>query len=95
MLAKNAMVEEFDLSSLRIITSGAAPLTKELILGVRERIGTEVKQAYGLSETSPVTHIQVCCPPPPPRSFKHLDNGLGLMKKEMGTELTWDRKNGM
>ena len=41
-----------------MITSGAAPLTKQLIYAVKDRLGTEVKQAYGLSETSPVTHIQ-------------------------------------
>lgn len=58
-LAKNAIVADYDLSTLRMITSGAAPLTKELIFAVHKRLGTEVKQAYGLSETSPVTHIQV------------------------------------
>ncbi|KAE8443558.1 hypothetical protein EG329_001720 [Mollisiaceae sp. DMI_Dod_QoI] len=42
-----------------MITSGAAPLTKELIYAVHNRLGTEVKQAYGLSETSPVTHMQL------------------------------------
>lgn len=58
-LAKSPIVENYDLSSLRMITSGAAPLTKELIYKVKDRLGTQVKQAYGLSETSPVTHIQV------------------------------------
>lgn len=59
-LAKNQIVADYDLSSLNMITSGAAPLTKELINAEHERLGVEVKQAYGLSETSPVTHIQVC-----------------------------------
>jgi 4-coumarate--CoA ligase len=58
-LAKNPTVSNFDLSSLKMITSGAAPLSKDLIYAVKDRLGTEVKQAYGLSETSPVTHIQV------------------------------------
>jgi len=58
-LAKSPVVKEHNLSSLRMITCGAAPLTKELIFAVKERLGTVVKQAYGLSETSPVTHIQV------------------------------------
>lgn len=62
-LAKSPVVAEYDLSSLRMITSGAAPLTKELIYAVHKRLGTEVKQAYGLSETSPVTHMQVCVTP--------------------------------
>ncbi len=58
-LAKSAIVSEYDLSNLRMITSGAAPLRKELIFSVKKRLGVEVKQAYGLSETSPGTHIQV------------------------------------
>ncbi|TAQ89517.1 hypothetical protein B7494_g2171 [Chlorociboria aeruginascens] len=57
-LAKSDIVDEYDLSSLKTITSGAAPLTKELIHAVHDRLGTEVKQAYGLSETSPATHAQ-------------------------------------
>jgi acyl-coenzyme A synthetase/AMP-(fatty) acid ligase len=58
-LAKSPVVEKYNLSSLKMITSGAAPLSKELIFAVYERLGTEVKQAYGLSESSPVTHMQV------------------------------------
>lgn len=58
-LAKSPLVSEFDLSSLRFLTSGAAPLTKDLILQVHERLGLPVKQAYGLSETSPVSHVQL------------------------------------
>lgn len=56
-LAKNPTISNYDLSSLRMITSGAAPLTKELIIEVHDRLGLRVKQAYGLSETSPVTHM--------------------------------------
>jgi 4-coumarate--CoA ligase len=63
-LAKSPVVEKYDLSSLKMITSGAAPLSKELIFAVHERLGTEVKQAYGLSESSPVTHMQVRPPAP-------------------------------
>jgi 4-coumarate--CoA ligase len=60
-LAKSSVVEQYDLSSLRMITCGAAPLAKELIHAVKQRLNTEVKQAYGLSETSPATHMQVSC----------------------------------
>lgn len=58
-LAKNPIISKYDLKSLKMITSGAAPLSKDLIYAVKKRLGTEVKQAYGLSETSPVTHMQV------------------------------------
>ena len=61
-LAKDALIDNYDPSSLRMITSGAAPLTKELIMALYNRLGIPTKQAYGLSETSPATHVQVGLP---------------------------------
>lgn len=58
LLAKHPIVDKYDLSSLRMISSGAAPLTKELVDAVYKRIGIPIKQGYGLSETSPTTHTQ-------------------------------------
>src|SRR5688572_6887564 len=55
-LAKHPAVDASDLSSIRTIMSGAAPLGAELAEQVSERIGTTVIQGYGLTETSPVTH---------------------------------------
>jgi acyl-CoA synthetase (AMP-forming)/AMP-acid ligase II len=55
-LAKHPAVEGRDLSSLRALMSGAAPLGAELIEQVTARIGCTVIQGYGLTETSPVTH---------------------------------------
>ncbi|KAI0137007.1 putative phenylacetyl-CoA ligase [Xylariales sp. AK1849] len=57
-LAKDPIVDKYDLSSLKWLNSGAAPLTHELINGLWERLTVPVKQGYGLSETSPVTHLQ-------------------------------------
>lgn len=56
-LAKQPIVDKYDLSSLKIITSGAAPLGNELTLECEQRLNCVVKQGYGLTETSPVTHI--------------------------------------
>ncbi|KAF9890638.1 hypothetical protein FE257_005769 [Aspergillus nanangensis] len=58
LLSKHPVVDKYDLSSLRMMNSGAAPLTKELVEAVYARIGVGVKQGYGLSETSPTTHTQ-------------------------------------
>jgi 4-coumarate--CoA ligase len=58
-LARDEVVNKFDLSSVKMITSGAAPLTKELVDSVYKRLKIKVNQAYGLSETSPMTHTQV------------------------------------
>lgn len=50
-LAKNAIVDEYDLSSLKIIWCGAAPLSKELEDNVRQRLNVPlVRQAYGMTE---------------------------------------------
>ncbi|KAK3703016.1 hypothetical protein LTR37_014746 [Vermiconidia calcicola] len=57
-LARDSMVEKYDLSSVRMITCGAAPLTKELVDTVHKKFKIKINQAYGLSETSPMTHTQ-------------------------------------
>lgn len=58
-LAKHPLVDQYDLSSLREIMSGAAPLGADLAAACRDRLGTSVYQGYGMTEASPVTH---CCP---------------------------------
>jgi acyl-CoA synthetase (AMP-forming)/AMP-acid ligase II len=55
-LAKDPSVDEYDLSSLGLLLSGAAPLGAELAAACAERLGCLVIQGYGLTETSPVTH---------------------------------------
>jgi acyl-CoA synthetase (AMP-forming)/AMP-acid ligase II len=56
-LGKHPAVEGRDLSSLRTIMSGAAPLGGDLAEQVAARVVTKVIQGYGLTETSPVTHL--------------------------------------
>lgn len=58
LLGKHPVVDKYDLSSLRMMNSGAAPLTQELVESVYARIKVGIKQGYGLSETSPTTHSQ-------------------------------------
>ncbi len=53
-LAKHPAVDGHDLTSLRQIISGAAPLREELVKEVSARLGCRVRQGYGLTETSPV-----------------------------------------
>ncbi len=55
-VAKHPAVAKYDLSPLRTIFSGAAPLGEPLARAAAERIGCQVLQGYGLTETSPVTH---------------------------------------
>ncbi|NBB73217.1 MAG: AMP-binding protein [Bacteroidetes bacterium] len=56
-LAKHPIVDEYDVSSLDYITSGAAPLPASVAQGCAERIGCVVKQGYGMTELSPVSHL--------------------------------------
>lgn len=58
LLSKHPVVAKYNLSSLRMMNSGAAPLTRELVDAVYARLKVGVKQGYGLSETSPITHAQ-------------------------------------
>lgn len=58
-LAKNRSINGSDLASLRMITSGGAPLGEALIQETYSRWKVPLRQAYGLSETTSVSHIQV------------------------------------
>jgi acyl-CoA synthetase (AMP-forming)/AMP-acid ligase II len=56
-LAKHPMVDQFDLSALEQVFSGAAPLKADLARECAERLGCEVVQGYGMTELSPVSHL--------------------------------------
>ena len=56
-LTKHPIVDKYDLSSLRALFSGAAPLSEELASACEGRLGVAVRQGYGLTETSPVSHF--------------------------------------
>ncbi|RAV14550.1 4-coumarate--CoA ligase family protein [Mycolicibacterium sp. GF69] len=56
-LAKHPLIDEYDLSSLNVVMSGAAPLDADLGHAVAERLDCRVVQGYGMSELSPVSHI--------------------------------------
>jgi acyl-CoA synthetase (AMP-forming)/AMP-acid ligase II len=56
-LANDPAVEAYDLSHLRYLISGAAPLRKQTRQRCAERLGCIIKQGYGLTETSPSTHV--------------------------------------
>jgi acyl-CoA synthetase (AMP-forming)/AMP-acid ligase II len=57
LLAKHPLTEKFDLSSLKTIISGGAPLAEELSASCSKRLGCVILQAYGMTEAGPVTHF--------------------------------------
>lgn len=56
-LAKHPLVDQYDLSSLKQVFSGAAPLSAELGEEAAKRIDCDVVQGFGMTELSPVSHI--------------------------------------
>lgn len=78
LLSKHPVVDKYDLSSLRMMNSGAAPLSREIVDALYKRLGVPVKQGYGLSETSPTTHTQV-------RNILHTDS---FMPRYIGQSIT-------
>ena len=75
-LAKHPAVDNYDLSSLKQVFSGAAPLGGEIALEASARIGCEVVQGYGMTELSPVSHTT------PPGMFKSGSSGVTVSNTE-------------
>jgi acyl-coenzyme A synthetase/AMP-(fatty) acid ligase len=59
LLVKSPKAKEYDLSSLQLLITGAAPLSKELSESFYDVHKIKIKQGYGLTETSPVTHLGI------------------------------------
>jgi len=55
-LARHPMVDDFDLSALEAVLSGAAPLGAATTEGIATRLGCAGMQGYGMTEMSPISH---------------------------------------
>jgi long-chain acyl-CoA synthetase len=62
----------YDLSSLRFIWVGAAPLAPAICRAIREKFGVPVARHYGLTEASPTTHAN------PPARIKEGSVGIAV-----------------
>jgi acyl-CoA synthetase (AMP-forming)/AMP-acid ligase II len=71
-LAKHPSLDRYDLSRLKTIFSGAAPLGEQVTLECTARLGCFLKQGYGMTETSPATHMS----PHDPSSARHGSVGV-------------------
>jgi len=56
-MAKSPAVGQFDLSSVRLVFCGAAPLGEDVARELGAKLGCPVVQGYGMTEASPVTHL--------------------------------------
>ncbi|MDO8383860.1 MAG: AMP-binding protein [Microbacterium sp.] len=56
-LAKHPAVDDYDLTSVRVIMSGAAPLDELVGNAVAKRLDARMMQGFGMTEMSPVSHV--------------------------------------
>ena len=55
-MAKHPVELEYDLSSLRLLRSGGAPLNRSTVEALQQKIGCFIIQCYGMTESTLVTH---------------------------------------
>jgi long-chain acyl-CoA synthetase len=63
-LLNHPNIKKYDLSSLIISVSGAAPLSVAVLQEYEKVTGANLSEGYGLTETSPVTHSNPMAPAP-------------------------------
>ncbi|KAI8995017.1 hypothetical protein BDB01DRAFT_714980 [Pilobolus umbonatus] len=86
LLAKHPLISNYDMSSLRLIVCGAAPLGADLSRDVRKRLPSAIiKQGYGLTETSPFALIEP--------NDRVIDGSTGILLANMEARLV--DENGM
>ncbi|SMC19584.1 long-chain acyl-CoA synthetase [Desulfacinum hydrothermale DSM 13146] len=56
-IVNHPKIKEFDLSSIRFCITGSAPMPLEILKKFEEITGGLIIEGYGLSEASPVTHV--------------------------------------
>lgn len=54
-LAKHPIIDNYDLSSLKAVSCGAAPSGDNITTTVEDRLNCVVKQGFGMTELSPVS----------------------------------------
>ncbi|MDD3000716.1 MAG: long-chain fatty acid--CoA ligase [Candidatus Riflebacteria bacterium] len=64
-------IDSYDLSTLKFIISGSAPLHVAQMIEFESKTGAKISEGYGLSEASPVTHFTSVL-------GKHIPGSIGL-----------------
>jgi acyl-CoA synthetase (AMP-forming)/AMP-acid ligase II len=90
-LAREPRLDEFDLSSVRTVISGAAPLAPEIAARLSVRLGgCLVKQGYGMTELSPGGHMHAedgSIPPPGSVGLLHPNTECRLVDPTTGGDV--------
>ncbi len=103
MLINYKHIQNFDLSSLRVVLSGGAPIAPELVKKITEVFKCDYIQTYGMTETSPYLTVSILkshltsLPPEKQMKFKAKTGreflGVSLkVVREDGTEINSDEK---
>ena len=56
-LMAHPKVDSFDLTSIKVCVTGAAPMPVDVLRRFESKTGSKIVEGYGLSEASPVTHV--------------------------------------
>ena len=59
LLVNSDKIDNYDLSSLRVILSGGAPIAPELVKRIMEKFKCDYIQTYGMTETSPYLTVSI------------------------------------
>jgi acyl-CoA synthetase (AMP-forming)/AMP-acid ligase II len=70
-LSRAPQVDAHDLSALRLLHCGAAPLADEIARACSERLGCEIRYGYGMTEVSPLSHASL------PDRTRHQSGSVG------------------
>ncbi len=71
-MSKHPLIKELDLSALKLVISGADSLPVEVAKEFERVTGKKVCEGYGLTETSPVTHVN------PPEAIRYGSFGVPI-----------------
>lgn len=56
-LSQSPLVDRFDLSKLKTVHCGAAPLSVDVANAASKRLGASISYGYGMTELSPLSHL--------------------------------------
>jgi len=79
-------VKEYNISSIKVCSSGSAPMPVEVLKRFEELTGAKISEGYGLTEASPVTHSN-------PFSGKRKIGSIGLPRPDTDAKIV-DLENG-
>lgn len=68
-LLHHPKLKEYDISSLKLCSSGGARMPVPVMEAYEQKLGIQIYEGYGLTETSPVTHTNLAAPQRRPGSI--------------------------